>query len=654
VAATLAYRPDIDGLRAIAVTMVVAAHAGLPGVDGGYAGVDVFFVISGFLITSILLREQARDGRISLAGFYARRIRRILPPLALTIVVTLALGALLLTPMGEQQDLAQSALAATGFVSNIYFMQANTGYFAAPAQFMVLLHTWSLGIEEQFYLVWPLALIGAAALATRWGLSPRRLLTPVLVGGSLLSFVGCLVILERSQSAAFYFAPFRAWELGIGALLALAPLNALRPRAGALLGLVGLAAIGATTVVMGPGQNFPIAALLAVAGGVAVLAAGVLAPSGPASRLLSTRPFVAVGKVSYAWYLWHWPLLSLCRIHDLGAPSLVRDTALVLVALGLAFLTRLLVERPSRGRWADAFDPPARAFRTAAILSAACLGLAGGLWLWANAERTSTPLRAAVDEALHQPIAFPAACDGTADRQVTPLPPRCVTGATDSATAVMVWGDSHARHLLPGLAEAARRSGVALIPQHKSGCRPGLTRGRYPRGVEHRREDRCRAFNKAVLEEIDRLRAGKGLRGVIIASRWSRDDGWRDDLHALLNDLHGRGLKVVIVADPPSYPFDVPACLARRGEAACADGRRAMARDQAADTAALRRIAAATPGVRVWDPGEVLCSDGRCRMTASGRVLYSDWHHLSPAGSALLGEHLAQPLAWVAGPDGEP
>lgn len=644
-AATLPYRPDIDGLRAIAVSLVVAAHAGWSGFGGGYVGVDVFFVISGFLITSILLHEQTREGRISLAGFYARRIRRILPPLAVTILVTLALGSFLLTPVGEQQDLARSAMAATGFVSNVYFMQADSGYFAAPAQFMVLLHTWSLGIEEQFYLVWPLVLTAAAGFAARWKISRTRLLAPMLLVGSLLSFVGCLVILELSQSAAFYFAPFRAWELAIGALLALAPLKTSRPRAGAVLGLVGLAAIGATAVFMGPGQDFPIAALVAAAGGAAILAAGALAPAGPASRLLSTRPFVAIGKLSYAWYLWHWPLLSLGRIHDLGAPSLIRDGVLVLAALGLAFLTRLLVERPSTGRWAGAFDPPARAFRTAAILSAVCLVLAGGLWLWANAERTATPLRAAVDDALNHPIAFAAACDGTADQAVAALPPQCMTGKIDSATAVMVWGDSHARHLLPGLSDAAVRSGIALIPQHKSGCRPGLTRGRYPSGVENRREDRCRAFNRAVLEEIDRIRAKGGLRGVILASRWSRDDGWREDLHLLLRELRGRGLNIAIIADPPYFPSDVPACLARRGPDRCAT----TPERQALETASLRQIAAAEPGVRVWDPASVLCRDGRCEVVADGKVLYSDWHHLSLAGSLRLGHYLGEPLAWAAG-----
>jgi len=653
-ATRLGYRPDIDGLRAVAVTAVVACHAGWPGATGGFTGVDVFFAISGFLITSLLLREQSRTGRIDLADFWARRIRRIVPPLALVVVTTLVLGFFILLPIGEQQDLAGSAIAAIGFSSNLYFMQANTGYFAAPAQFMVLLHTWSLAIEEQFYLLWPVLIVAAAWLGKRWRLSAVRLLVPLIAAGCALSFVACLVVLEWSQAAAFYFTPLRGWELGLGALLAFAPASTHRPRVGAFLGIAGLGAIIAVAALLRSGHDFALGAAVATAGAAAVIAAGSLAPTGPATRLLATSPLVWVGKLSYGWYLWHWPLLTLGRINSLGAPSLARDTVLAVMAFGLAILTWILVERPSRTRWKMAFTPSRRAFATGAALSLVCALGAGTLWAWGNWQRSNMPLFASVQDAMDHKISFAPACDGTDDRMVEPLPSNCILGATSSSPSVVVWGDSHARHLLPGLAATAAGAGIALAPQHKSGCRPGLTEGRYRRGPAHRIEDRCRQFNRAVLAKITDMRNTSGLTGVILASRWSRDDGWEQDLEQLLRTLRAQGLRVLIVADPPSYPFDVPTCLARRGQAACANGRGVIAAEQAADTAALERIASLVPAVKVWSPAEAMCPDGVCRLMAGNDVLYSDWHHLSPAGSMLVGAYAASPLAWVAGQDQQP
>lgn len=647
-ATALGYRADIDGLRCLAVTAVVGCHAGWPGFSGGFAGVDVFFTISGFLITALLMRELHQDGRIELAGFYARRIRRILPPLALVILTTLALGFFILLPGAEQKELAASSLAATGFASNLHFMGSNTGYFSAPTQFMVLLHTWSLGIEEQFYLGWPLLVMGTVWVSKRWALSPGTVLVAVLVTGCVASFALCLVVLERSEAAAFYFTPFRAWELGAGALLALAPSTGLAPSRGIALAIASLAAIGGVTVLAAPGFDFPFAALLAVGGAAGLITAGGMAPSGPVTRLLSSKPFVWVGKRSYSWYLWHWPLLSLGRISALGERSGVRDTILVVVALGLAALTWLLIERPSRTRWSMAFSPPRRAFLTGALLSAACATLAGALWAWSSSHASSTPMASAVEGVARDRIRFPQACDGTDDQLVSPLPARCVLGAASSVQSVLVWGDSHARHLVPGLAAVSTKANVALIPQFKSGCRPGLSDGRYQRGPGRRSEDRCRAFNKAVLEQLDKMQQGRGLQGVIIASRWSRDDGWRRDLGSVLSVLQARGLRVLIVADPPSYPFDVPSCLARRGLVACETGRGAMAQAQNADVAALRRIAAPFPSVRVWDPSAALCHVGRCEVMKGDKILYSDWHHLSREGSLVVGQDAAEPFQWVA------
>ena len=222
--------PEIDGLRAVAIILVAFFHAGLPGMMGGFIGVDVFFVISGFLITRLLVDEFIRTGSLDILGFYARRVRRLLPALAVVLVATLAAGALVLNPIGEQQDLAASAVATATFVSNIFFWRTQTGYFADHAEQLPLLHMWTLAVEEQFYIFWPLAMLGTGFLARRSGVSSYAILVAMLVVGSIASLVLSWLITPIKPTMAFYLTPFRGWEFGIGGLLSiLSMLESRRP-----------------------------------------------------------------------------------------------------------------------------------------------------------------------------------------------------------------------------------------------------------------------------------------------------------------------------------------------------------------------------------------------------------------------------------------
>lgn len=319
------YLPAIDGLRAIAVLAVVAYHAGLP-VPAGFVGVDVFFVISGYLITALLAREQDATGRIDMLAFYARRVRRILPALVVVVAATVAASAVLL-PDASLARVMRSAASALGVTANIHFQNATGGYFDQDSDLMPLLHTWSLSVEEQFYFIWPLLLV----LIVR-----RRWLLVVLAALSLgLAQWG----LQVDPEAAFFQMPARFWELAVGGLIALAPQRPLR----------GVATVGLVTLAIAiayPMPAFPGAGALP-----AVLGAGLVVHavhSGRSVRALELAPVRFVGLISYSLYLWHWPLLSLYRATHLEAPGVAVSLVLCAAAGVLAWLSYRFIETPAR------------------------------------------------------------------------------------------------------------------------------------------------------------------------------------------------------------------------------------------------------------------------------------------------------------------
>ena len=319
------FRPEVEGLRAVAVAIVVLFHAGAPGLGGGYVGVDVFFVISGFLITQLLLDERERAGSVDLVRFYARRARRLVPAAVLAITTTALL-------FFRQDGLRATALAALTYTSNLHFIEASHAYFDAGVARDPLLHTWSLGVEAQFYLFWPLL-----AYAPRRGFA---LAAALLVA---VSAAGAVALTFLNQPLAFYSTPTRLWELGAGGLLALSS----APRTGrghAAAGVLGLTLIAAATVLFSAQTPFPgWAAALPVAGAAATLFGAEAA--GPARNLLTSAPLQALGRISYGFYLWHWPLIVWAR----GCTDAPWAAVLaVICALALAMLSHRFVEQPLR------------------------------------------------------------------------------------------------------------------------------------------------------------------------------------------------------------------------------------------------------------------------------------------------------------------
>ena len=382
-ATPLAYRPDIDGLRAVAMAIVVWFHARLGGLSGGFVGVDVFFVISGFLIASIIQREM-QAGTFTLAGFYERRCRRILPALLLVTAATLAAGCFLLTP-ADLLALGKAAVATVAFHSNFHFART-AGYFMPASETLPLLHTWSLGVEEQFYVVAPLLLL---ALGGRW----RRWRTAVFSGLLALSLGLAVRSAFTREAAAFYLPHLRAYELMLGMALALGLLPALRqPAARTIAAVVGIAMIGYAAVMFSGETPMPGWAALIPCLGTALIihsgsghsgsghSGGGHAGSEPATlvhRLLAVRPLVYVGLVSYALYLWHWPLLAFAEYEWPGAVSLPLRLALVALAFALAVATYHWLETPVRAR--SGWLGQGRVFAGAAVATLALL--AAGQWL---------------------------------------------------------------------------------------------------------------------------------------------------------------------------------------------------------------------------------------------------------------------------------
>lgn len=619
------YRPDVDGLRAVAVTAVVAHHA-WPGIlPGGFFGVDVFFVISGFLITGILRRE-AVHGPAGLVNFYARRVRRILPALAVMTAAVLAFGLAALIPH-DLDLLGQSAASAASLSSNRFFLGL-TGYFSPDATLQPLLHTWSLSIEEQFYLGWPLALLVL--------FHPRlRRIAPWLIAAlAILSFAeSARLSALGGVDEAFYYLRSRLWELLLGGLLALAPLDRLAPRVRAGLGLAGLAAIGIGLSPIGGAVAWPgPMALLPCLGAALVIAAQ---GEGIAGRLLSSRPAVALGLISYSLYLWHWPLLSLPQL-VLSRPLTPGEATLaVAAAAALAWGSWRWVERPFRRAGA------VEARRAIAVgLATLVVGWGAGALL---AKTQGLTGRAAPGV-----LAAQAAAEAPADLTChngggTAIPPRaaCTTGPATGGLVVL-WGDSHAAHLAP-LVRAAAGLEHRVRQVTKSSCPPVDLPGS---------DSGCAAFNRAVAEDLAR----EGPVTVVLSGRWTeylRRDGrdlrrfetrMADGLADLRRTL-GPDVRLVVWGPTPEFDFEPSMCWARAAQARLDVSRceTPPPRDATLTEAAGLALTRAAEGwAEVVLPFSALCSGKTCAaVAADGTFRFRDDDHLTESGARGLARLLA-------------
>ncbi|MFN3521831.1 MAG: acyltransferase family protein [Phenylobacterium sp.] len=664
------YRRDIDGLRAVAVTPVVLFHAGVSPFSGGFVGVDVFFVISGYLITSIIAGEIAA-GKFTILKFYERRVRRILPALFATLAATAVASAILLLPRAFR-DFGQSAVAATLFSSNILFWREGD-YFGAGVLTKPLLHTWSLAVEEQYYIVIPLLMM----LLARW----RRnalLWTAVICA---VSFAAAQWALSRYPTAAFYLSPFRFWELGIGGLLALGAAPAIRSRlALEVTGLLGLGLIAAPVFLYSSATPFPGLAALAPCLGAALIIHSGGQGETLVSRLLGLRPVVFIGLISYSLYLWHWPIIVLYRYWRIVDPSGLEIAGLIAASVAIAALSWRYVEAPFRSR-----PPQPKALARGPVFAAAGAGAAAALafGVWAHLAEGMpgrfVPEVARLDAAEDSKDPRTNACAGWAGRWISPKD-ACVYGET-GAIRLAVWGDSHAPALAPAVLQAADGAGERFRLFARLGCAPipGMDR-RDASGDNH-----CRRYNDEVLAA---LRADADIDTVILVARlqehvegpWEGPGPARDtpkparwfdaEGHALsaqdapdavidgflrtVAALRAAGKRVILVYPTPEVGYFVPSTVARlvahgQDPEGFTIPRELFAQRMVRVRAALNDIPDGPDLVRIR-PAESLCDAQTCRVMADGVPLYFDDNHLSLAGDALLVDDLAAALARTKGP----
>ena len=456
------YRPDIDGLRAIAVLSVVAYHADAALLPGGFAGVDVFFVISGFLITSLLVQSLA-DETFSAATFYARRLRRLLPSLVVVLAAAAVAGWAWLLP-GELVQLGTHIASSAVFVTN-FVLWGEAGYFDAAAADKPLLHLWSLGVEEQFYLLWP---------ALLWITWRRARPLAIVAGVAVLSFAANVATTHWAPAAAFYWPTSRVWELAVGAVLACLPAAvanaAAAPRARDVCALAGVLLLAAGLALLRGDAAFPgWWAVLPVAGTACLIAAG---PHALLNRaVLAHRGLVFIGLTSYPLYLWHWPMLTFARLVSGGRTPAPVTAALVAAAVLLAWLSYRCVEVPLRHRRSRWIVPGLAG-------ALACAGAAG---LALRVQADSLPRRLPADvQALADFTYRPEAiyrervCYLMPDQPPSALAPECTESAPADRPLVVLWGDSHAAHLYPGLQDLQTRTPFRLAEFTGSRCPPLL------------------------------------------------------------------------------------------------------------------------------------------------------------------------------------
>ncbi|MCV7347663.1 acyltransferase family protein [Mycolicibacterium rhodesiae] len=686
------FRPDIEGLRAVAVIAVVLFHAAVPGISGGFVGVDVFFVISGFLITGLLWRKASTTGGVRLRSFYGARARRLLPASAMVAIITVTVSAILMNPL-QIRAVIQACIASALYVSNIWFSGQETGYFASrdPSPF---LHYWSLGVEEQFYLVWPVLILGTAWLVRLFRRRSRteatRSLWPyltVLTVTTIVSFSVCLAVTKAWPEPAFYLMPNRAWQLGLGGVVALTAgyWRRLDARFAAAIGLAGLALILAACTLLTPDTPYPgTAALVPTLGAALVITAGCATPTAGCGRLLGLAPMRAIGQISYSWYLWHWPVLILTPIalgHPLGLPARLAAAA---VSAVLAALTLRYLENPLR------FSPgirnsPWRSLGLGALSTALAVTVSSALLfvipspIGRGAPATPLVITAptippgapisAYDTAVHNVFAqVHAAVAESANLTAVPVnltppladanskgiktfiadtcfstinqvaQPECASGDLASPETVALIGDSHAAMFNPAFGQIANQRHWRLESLSKRGCPMLDLPLEIPDPTREYRE--CAVWRTAIMSRLRTehprlivLSLQRNYSGVYKGQSFTPFDPiWLASLTRLIGDLRSTGAQVLVLGPIPIPQTDVPECLASHLTVAAACALSPLSQSGIS----AEKVAATAAGGYYADLTDLFCTNNRCPVIIGNTLVYFDISHLTAEYSRIL------------------
>ena len=657
---TLAYRKDIDGLRALAVVPVVLFHAKVPWFEGGFVGVDVFFVISGFLITSLVARE-VNEGSFTYLHFWERRARRLLPPIIFVAAFCAIFAYFFLLP-GETERVGQSLVALSLFASNVFFW-LKSGYFEVPPDSVPLLHTWSLAVEEQYYLIFPAVLIFFGQR-----LSDKRIIA--VAGLMLISFVISVWQVSNQPGAAYFLLPSRAWELLIGSVLALGIAGNERPTGvvAQVAVWLGLSMIAIAVFSYDEYTYFPgIAALLPCIGTAMLIWAGVQ-PHNPISRFLTNRAIVYVGTLSYAIYLWHWPLLSFWAVmyqESLTAMPVLHIIIVVVLSVIAAWFSLNFIENPIRRRKVLSGTPALYAFCGSSMLLLGSFGFAAHITK-GFPNRVPEVVQKIADSGGWEDFQYECAKKTTDQVKKDDL---CLLGKnhqvspTDKDNAKFaLWGDSHAQALIPAVDKAARELGISGFHASKGGCPPLIgVIARYSASARY-----CTEFNAAVLELIER----DNIKTVIMVAYWNGyglNDGIRklwpvgdtkvegtidgflqEQLWKTIARLTGNGVNVIIIEEPPFERDSRPrktAHLVWRG---------ADVNDFGTTLDSYRKRnqrftdildSLATTGLIRFQPTRYMCdSTGFCPGVVDGHAVFLDSNHMTRQSSIDLSSGIKQVL----------
>jgi peptidoglycan/LPS O-acetylase OafA/YrhL len=682
------FRADIEGLRGVAVLLVLFFHASL-GFSGGYVGVDVFFVISGFLITGMLLREKEETGRVSLKNFYSRRARRLLPAASVVLILSLIGSIFILPPLlipGAATDIASAAL----YVSNMAFAHHAVDYFAIGSAPSPILHFWSLSVEEQFYMFWP-----AIFLLVTWRTrNPRRNIGIAIAVIAISSFLLALWLLPRSQPWAFFALPTRAWELAVGGLLAVAGkrLAGIPKNIAALCGWIGLGAVIYSGIFSRNAAEFPgIPALLPTLGAALIILGGANFLTYGPIQVLGTRLILFFGRISYSLYLWHWPLLVLPLAGDVGRLPTTFRIALVIASILAATATHYLVENPlRRGRFIGVI--PRRNLLLAGALAILIAGSSFGVARIASASlhQTKNPIGSSV---LPTPIPLPFASSNgqlfvrpqTVDRAIptnlspdlanakadraqsyvdgchtqmnqSPSQDPCLYGDTNGKKTIVLFGDSHALSWFPAVDALAQSRGWRLLSLTMSACSPADIPAWNPNTNQVMKN--CALWRHNAIARMASMRPiivlVTGTRGFEtvnsaghVLSGAARERAWAEGMKWTLDQIKTLTGNIIFLADTPLSAVDPPVCLSSHPTSV-------LACSTSVDIAInpqwlkLEKTTVYREKIGFIDPEWWVCPSSPCPVLFNNFLIYQDGGHLTATFATSLASVLGKAIDVVA------
>jgi len=648
----LGYRGDVEGLRAIAILLVVACHAKVKWLAGGFVGVDVFYVLSGYLITGLLVQEIHSRRELRFANFYGRRMRRLMPAMLLMLLVVCIFGKLLLAADGQVQQ-ALAATSAALWLSNFHFAFANMDYFAPGAETNLFLHTWSLGVEEQFYLIWPLLVVLAMGAWVGAKARPSTIRLKHVFGGVfVLTLALSLYWTWHAPRLAFYMMPSRAWQFALGALVFLVvgtpkyQTGTWRPGPvwSVIAGWSGLAMVLAAALLIDGSVPYPgYWALLPTLGTALVLAAGTgQAGWREASGWLRTRPMQALGRVSYSWYLWHWPILLL-GTELIDARNGWNRLSLVLLSLLIAALSYRFFETPIRHNSKLLAKP-----RMAVFVGLAIMILAGSFALrWQNAARVRMKDPAQlrfVAAHFDAPVIYSMGCDDWYHSARVQI---CSFGDPHAKHTAVAIGDSVGLQWFPAYARVFDKPDWRLLVLTKSSC-PMVDAPFFYSRIS-REYTVCGEWRQTALKEVAALNPDIVVLGSTFTYPFTRKQ-WIDGTRDVLRALEGHVREIYIMRATPVLPFDGPSCLAPRSwlyrtlsaQAKCTSASHATQFDDAWRW--LRASIRPFPNAHLIDLNSEICPNDTCHAELDGNIVYRDDMHMTASFASSLAPAVGRAL----------